>query len=156
MPFTYIRETSTDGKSLNLYIIVWSLGLRVFGITSSDARIHVTIKFVSSQTHFSGHIPNTEGIIILLPININKTIIWLLSTESVELAKAHFLRFSPSALPLLFQSIFIRYFCYLKTSFSMHSEHNKSLAALLGDRIGLLKTIWLEWTSRLLYYFWFK
>lgn len=52
----YLRETSTVGKLLYLYVIVLNLGLRVFGMTSNPALMQVTTRFTSSQVHFSGHI----------------------------------------------------------------------------------------------------
>ena len=72
--YTYIRDTSTDGKSLYVYVIRLSRGFNVFGITSSDARLQVTNRLVSSQTHFSGHIPYAVCIRTPLPIHSNMKI----------------------------------------------------------------------------------
>ena len=57
-----------------VYVIRFSRGFNVFGMTSSDARLQVTNRLVSSQTHFSGHIPYAVGIRTPLPIHSNMKI----------------------------------------------------------------------------------
>ena len=55
--FSYLRETSIIGKLLYLQMMVWSLGLRVLGMTSSPALMQVTIRLTSSHVQLSGQRP---------------------------------------------------------------------------------------------------
>ena len=103
--YTYINETSTDGKSLYVYVIRLSRGFSVFGITSRDARLHVTNRLVSSQTHFSGHIPYTPDIRAVLPAHINKK-----TTKSIVLIFS----FSNVSFYTSFILVVSSFFCNLK------------------------------------------